>query len=174
MAIPLRNQAADAQDPGKHATLHYGVAWAEGTARSVDARRALHAVLAHAARTGRTHMPAPTVQDAELAISELVTNAVKHAPGPCGMALRLSGDHLAITVWDTSPGRPESRTPDPRRFGGHGWRLVHKVSHRVAVAPRAVGKQITAYLRLPPQDTPGPPERTVLPTALAEPMTPGP
>ncbi|MGC5034330.1 ATP-binding protein [Streptomyces sp. DT190] len=168
MAIPLRNQAADAQDPGTHATLHYGVAWAEGTARSVDARRALHAVLAHAARTGRPQLPAPTVQDAELAISELVTNAVKHAPGPCGMALRLSGDQLAITVWDTSSGRPAPRTRDPRRFGGHGLRLVHSVSHRVDVTPRAAGKQITAYLRLPPRDTPAPLDRSVLSMALAD------
>ncbi|CAL9512982.1 hypothetical protein SUDANB108_03701 [Streptomyces sp. enrichment culture] len=157
-----------------HATLHYGVAWSEGTARSVDARRALHAVLAHAARTGRTLVPAPTVQDAELAISELVTNALKHAPGPCGMALRLSGDQLTITVWDTSPGRPVPRRADPHRFGGHGLRLVHQVSHRVAVTPRATGKQITAYLRLPPRDPLGTRGRSVLSTSLADagPRTP--
>ncbi|MEV5352155.1 ATP-binding protein [Streptomyces sp. NPDC052693] len=170
MAIPLRNQAADEQDPGTHATLHYGVAWSEGTARSVDARRALHAVLAHAARTGRAPLPAPTIQDAELAISELVTNALQHAPGPCGMALRLAGDHLAITVWDTSPGRPVAQEHDLRRFGGHGLRLVHEVSHRVVVAPRAAGKQITACLRLPPRDLPGPLGRSVLSTALADPV----
>ncbi|GAB2859925.1 hypothetical protein GCM10027074_28810 [Streptomyces deserti] len=152
MVIPLMKQAADEQGTDENATLCFGVAWAEGAAWAVEARQALRAALAHAARSGRDPVPAPMGLDAELVISELVTNAIRHAPGPCGLILQLSSDALAITVWDTSTDQPTVKEHDPHRFGGHGLRLVHTVSDRVDVAPRTRGKQITAYLRLTPSD----------------------
>ncbi|GGT04847.1 ATP-binding protein [Streptomyces chromofuscus] len=167
MVIPLMKQAADEQGPDEHATLRLSAAWAEGAARAVDARHALHALLARTSQTGRAPVPAPLALDAELVVSELVTNAIRHAPGPCGMILQLSRDALALTVWDTSPTEPTARHSDPRRVGGHGLHLVHTVSDRVVVAAGATGKQITAYLRLPPIDHPGDVNRTVLSTSLS-------
>ncbi|CAM5662808.1 hypothetical protein [Streptomyces afghaniensis 772] [Streptomyces afghaniensis] len=90
--------------------------------------------------------------DAELVVSELVTNAIRHAPGPCELILRLFRGRLAITVRDTSAEQPTVHKGDRFRVGGHGLRLVHTVSDRVAVAPRARGKQITAYLGLARND----------------------
>ncbi|MEW2398036.1 ATP-binding protein [Streptomyces sp. NPDC046862] len=159
MVIPLGKQAVDQQGQGEHGTLRYSTAWAEDTVRAVDARRALHAFLAHAHRSARAPVPTPVAMDAELVVSELVTNALQHAPGPCGMTLQLSSAALVITVWDTSREEPVLRRSDRYRVGGHGLRLVHMISDRVAVVPHATGKQITA-LRLIPHHGTTPRNRT--------------
>ncbi|MFF8016941.1 ATP-binding protein [Streptomyces sp. NPDC007929] len=148
-------QAADEPGTDEQVPLRYGAAWDDGAACAVEARRALHAFLAYAPCTGRARVPAPLAIDAELVVSELVTNAIRHAPGPCGMVLRLLGDELAITVWDTSAVRPVVRERDGRRFGGHGMHVVHTVSSEVAVTPLGRGKEITACLRPAPGGGPG-------------------
>jgi anti-sigma regulatory factor (Ser/Thr protein kinase) len=154
MVIPLMKQAADEPGADEQTHLRCGAVWAEGAACAVEARRALQAFLAYVPRTGRPPVPAPLAIDAELVVSELVTNAIRHAPGPCGMILLLSDDELAVTVWDTSAERPVVRQRDGQRFGGHGMHVVHTVSTDVAVAPLGDGKQITAYLRpVPDEDT---------------------
>ncbi|MFF7718137.1 ATP-binding protein [Streptomyces luteogriseus] len=158
MVIPLMKQAADEPGTDERGPLRCGAVWDEGAACAVEARRALHAFLAHVPCTGRTPVPAALAIDAELVVSELVTNAIRHAPGPCGMILRLSGDELAITVWDTSTRQPVVRERDGRRFGGHGMHVVHSVSSEVTVRPLGHGKQITACLRPAPDD--GPDEMT--------------
>ncbi|MEV0241164.1 ATP-binding protein [Streptomyces sp. NPDC050674] len=147
MVIPLMKQAEDEPGADERAPLRCGTVWAEGATCAVEARRALQAFLAHVPRTGRPPVPAPLAIDAELVVSELVTNAIRHAPGPCGMILVLSGRGLAITVWDTSGELPVVRQRDGRRFGGHGMHVVHAVSADVTVAPLGEGKQITAHLR---------------------------
>ncbi|MFF5964672.1 ATP-binding protein [Streptomyces collinus] len=155
MVIPLMKQAADEPGTDEQPPLRCGAVWADGAACAVEARRALQAFLAHVPCTGRTPVPAPLAIDAELVVSELVTNAIRHAPGPCGMILRHSDDGLAITVWDTSAEHPVVRKRDGQRFGGHGMHVVHAVSAEVSVASPGVGKQITAYLRTAPDAAPG-------------------
>ncbi|MEU6543199.1 ATP-binding protein [Streptomyces sp. NPDC046859] len=152
MAIPLK-QTADNQGRDEDAPLRYGATWGEDAAPAADARHALRALLSHGPRTGRAAVPAALAVDAELAVSELVTNAVRHAPGPCGMTLELSGDELTITVWDSSTEKPAVKKADPRRIGGHGLHLVHTVSDRVVVALRETGKRITAHLSLIPKQS---------------------
>jgi hypothetical protein len=84
------------------------------------------------------------VQAAELAVSELVTNAVRAStqarsarpPGsPTGLPvveLRLAGDHqrLLVEVSDHDPGPPVATAVDPERDGGRGLLLVEAVSER--------------------------------------------
>jgi anti-sigma regulatory factor (Ser/Thr protein kinase) len=77
-------------------------------------------------------------EDAELLVSELVTNAVKY--GPDGGEIRLLVDaddrRVRVTVRDTGSGPlPEMRAPDrlPHEGGGHGLRLVDMVSDRWGV-----------------------------------------
>ncbi|MET9395957.1 ATP-binding protein [Streptomyces sp. NPDC006624] len=166
MVIPLMKQA-DERGRDERVALHFGAAWAEGAACASIARRALRAFLLHARRTGRAPVPAPLAMDAELTVSELVTNAIRHAPGPCGMNLRLSDDELAITVWDALAEEPVLRERDWSRFGGHGMRLVHTVSSRVAVVRRTEGKHVTAYLPLASSVKAGADGRTVLSTTLS-------
>ncbi|WP_063885230.1 MULTISPECIES: ATP-binding protein [unclassified Streptomyces] len=165
MVIPPGKQKAGEPETDAYATLCYEATWEEGAARMAEARRALRALLARAPRTGRAAVPASLALDAELAVSELVTNAARHAPGPCGLILRLSGDELTITVWDTSGDAPVVREADPTRVGGHGMRMVHTISDRVVVSPHGGGKRIVAHFPLPSERGVDGPGGTVLPAS---------
>ena len=81
-------------------------------------------------------------QPAELAVSELVTNAVRAStdarrasPVPGGLpvvALRLAGDHehLLVEVSDYDPRPPIPTVADPEHDGGRGLLLIAAVSER--------------------------------------------
>ena len=77
-------------------------------------------------------------EDAELLVSELVTNAVKYGPehGEIRLIVDAHDEHVRVTVHDTGAGPlPEMRPPDrlPHEGGGHGLRLVDMVSDRWGV-----------------------------------------
>jgi two-component sensor histidine kinase len=59
---------------------------------------------------------------ATLVVSELVTNALVHAPGPIGLRAAIRGDVLHIAVEDTGIGVPRCREPD--EHGGRGLQIV--------------------------------------------------
>nr|WP_272910404.1 ATP-binding protein [Streptomyces mexicanus] len=101
--------------------------------------------------TGRVRVPDRLAQDAQLVVSELITNVVRHAPGVCGLDLEVQPDNgqVLISVWDTSPVPPTRRPPDGRRVGGHGLEIVGALSQAVTVTERDQGKQVTARLLLP-------------------------
>ncbi|MFF7640708.1 ATP-binding protein [Streptomyces canus] len=155
MVIPLMKQAADEVGRDDHAKLRYAAAWGPSRPHAAEARRDVRAVLAHAPHGDRPAIPASRVTDAELVVSELITNVLRHAPGPCALTLRLTGTELSISLYDTSHDTPVVQPPDRRRVGGHGLYLVHSVSDRVVVTPRGGGKEITAHLRLVANDDTG-------------------
>ncbi len=82
--------------------------------------------------------------DVLLVTSELVTNAVRHAPGPFTLKLGLLPGGIVITVGDTSQTPPRRRTPD--RTGGRGWPIIQSLARRVRVAPRPGGKAVHVEL----------------------------
>jgi anti-sigma regulatory factor (Ser/Thr protein kinase) len=92
-------------------------------------------------------LPPITAQNALVVVSELVTNAVRHAPGPCTLELSESGAELVIAVSDTSTVPPHPRTPDMAVGGGFGWHLVARFADRVEVWPDGLhGKTVRAVL----------------------------
>ncbi|MGW4198328.1 ATP-binding protein [Streptomyces sp. NPDC005004] len=120
--------------------------WDAGVPSLSEAREAVGALLARV-------RPVPArrvVQDAQLVVSELVTNAFKHAVGPFALLLELSpdGGALRIGVKDGSPDPPRPQPPDPGRIGGHGLRLVTLLCAAWEVTPQRGGKQVTATLPL--------------------------
>ncbi|EST19573.1 ATP-binding protein [Streptomyces roseochromogenus] len=136
---------------GAHATtrprpLSYSRAWDTGVPRIADARDAVAALLSRV-------RPAParrSVQDARLVVSELVTNAALHAPGPCALRLELTPDGAAlrVSVTDSSAEPPRRRPPDPLRVGGHGLFLVALLSRGLEVTWLPHGKRVTATVPL--------------------------
>ena len=90
------------------------------------------------------HIDRETASDAELIISELVTNSVRHAgvgsDQRVTVDLILLNEHLRITV--TDPGcdmEPRLIPRNPEGFGGHGLRLVEQLSTQWGVGRDAVG-----------------------------------
>lgn len=126
--------------------LCHHLAWdAKGTSIA-DARHAVHSLLVRAG-----HPPHHVIsQDAQLVVSELVTNALRHAPGPGELLLEVVPSNLLrVTVRDGSPRPPEPLAPDPGRPGGHGVHVVTRLSERMYAIPADGGKQVVAELRLP-------------------------
>lgn len=86
-----------------------------------------------------------------LIVSELVTNAVKYAPGPCVLDLELHGTTVVILVWDTEPALPFAHHHDPARIGRHGLEVVTALSDEVEIRPRPVGKCVVVRIGLADQ-----------------------
>ncbi|WP_251054475.1 ATP-binding protein [Streptomyces sp. ISL-66] len=82
--------------------------------------------------------------DVLLVVSELVTNAVRHAPGPLIFGLALLRDRIEITVRDTDHAIPAARTPD--LYGGRGWPIVQRLACDVQVIRHDDGKTVRAEL----------------------------
>ncbi|WP_131740471.1 ATP-binding protein [Actinomadura roseirufa] len=117
-----------------------------------------------------------SMDDAELTVSELVTNAVRLS-GPSDQVavhLRWIGIGLVIGVWDSSPAMPiastvggltlDDITPDPKaledddnRAGGWGLPLVEAVASAFQVERTSspAGKWVITLLRHSHSDTKG-------------------
>lgn len=112
------------------------------------ARKTMDAFLSEATAGRPPEVVAEAGIVAALVVSELVTNAVKHAEGRCGMDLLLHHDALEITVWDTSTQQVTVAEPDPSRIGDHGLEIVTALCGGFDVRPTPTGKQITARVPL--------------------------
>ncbi|MCX4550337.1 ATP-binding protein [Streptomyces sp. NBC_01387] len=89
--------------------------------------------------------PAHTSQNLVLLVSELVTNALRHAGGVT--VLRLTADRrcLEVAVADPSPAHPQDRTPDLTGCGGgFGWPMVRRLARTVEVSPRPDGGKVVS------------------------------
>ncbi|WP_369214025.1 ATP-binding protein [Streptomyces flavofungini] len=101
------------------------------------------------ARTGHEVSVSARAQDlTQLVVSELVTNALKYAPGPVLMDLRIDDGTVEVAVWDSDPTVPAARESDPGRIGQHGLEIVMRITDHLSVQRESVGKRITARLPL--------------------------
>ena len=113
------------------------------------AARAREAVAAFLDALTRTCLPSRRGAPGEvlLVVSELVTNAVRHAPGALTLCLAHLPGEVQITVRDSSPTAPLARTPDLRTgTGGFGWPTVQRLAREVRVVPHQGGKEIHAFV----------------------------
>ncbi|WP_334586320.1 ATP-binding protein [Streptomyces sp. B21-083] len=66
-----------------------------------------------------------------LVVGELVvTNAVKYAPGPVMLDMRIDGGAVRVSVWDSDPVLPDVASTDPQRVGRHGLGITLAVIGR--------------------------------------------
>jgi len=87
-------------------------------------------------RASLTHWQLPTVVDtAELLMTELVTNALRHADGPTiRVRVYRQGRLLKIEVNDGCPRGPKARPAGPLAEHGRGLALVEALSHSWGVS----------------------------------------
>ncbi|MER7953689.1 MULTISPECIES: ATP-binding protein [unclassified Streptomyces] len=104
--------------------------------------------LTAAPAAGGEPVPQERVDVARLVVSELVTNAVRHAPGPFRVLLEWFEDALDISVADRLDAAPAPRPHDPQRVGQHGLEIVVAVCESVRVERELTGKRVRARLSL--------------------------
>ncbi|MFE3167941.1 ATP-binding protein [Streptomyces sp. NPDC059224] len=87
------------------------------------------------------------VHTAKVVISELVTNAVRHAGAdPVSLTVRLDEAALRIEVCDVCPVLPRTGLPDPYSESGRGLFLVAVLTDRYGAEPTEVGKRCWAEI----------------------------
>lgn len=89
------------------------------------------------------------IPDAELVVTELVENAVRHARSSSHVTLHLLPTGLLLTVRDESSSQPRPAAPPSDRPGGRGLLLVERLSAEWGVDIDADGKSVWALLPLP-------------------------
>jgi len=84
-----------------------------------------------------------------LVVSELVTNAVRHARPPVDLEIEVAPTEVLIAVEDGSPGRPGPVHPPSESEGGRGLQMVHVLASELGVRPHPEGKTVWAAVRRP-------------------------
>jgi serine/threonine-protein kinase RsbW len=103
--------------------------------------RARHAVVEFLEAEGCGDRGAET---AALLVSELATNAVRHARTPFTMALIHDSGRLEVEIVDGSPAALEPREPDDE--GGRGLQVVEALAEEWGTRARRSGKAV--YFRI--------------------------
>jgi len=83
------------------------------------------------------------LDEAQLLVSELVGNAVRHGTPPIEMEVRCSGTQaLQVRVRDCAPGAPHVRTANIEDEGGRGLALVDLLSDDWGIERDPPGKSV--------------------------------
>jgi signal transduction histidine kinase len=85
-------------------------------------------------------------EDAMIVVSELATNAVRHAGSGLAVTLSSTPVGVRITVTDSSGQLPAVHRAAPAEGGGRGPHLVDQLANRWGVAPGPAGKTVWAEL----------------------------
>jgi serine/threonine-protein kinase RsbW len=109
--------------------------------RSVPAAR-------HFLREQLSRFSPETVEAAELMLSELATNSIRHARSGFEVSVR-AGKEIRVEVTDVGAGQPRVLSPRPTDPSGRGLRIVEGLSEQWGVASRDSGKMV--WFTLAPQ-----------------------
>lgn len=97
----------------------------------------------------RSWRVAPSViEDAELLVTEVVTNSVIHARTPVNVVISRAAGEIRFAVSDRGPGGIEMRAPAPRASTGRGMFLVDRLASGWSAA-RDAGGSTTVRFALP-------------------------
>ncbi|MFF8271382.1 ATP-binding protein [Streptomyces sp. NPDC016562] len=125
-------------------TTSVSLATVRSAASVADARESTRDFLDRLVRP----LAAETAGTVVLVVSELVTNALRHAGGTCTLNLTAHPDSIEVAVHDPSPQAPLMRTPDLNGgTGGFGWPMVNRLARATSVTRRpSGGKTVRALL----------------------------
>lgn len=122
------NHVTDAEGAGLAGSYGFGLTVGEHSAR-------------HLRRILRIHLTAweaaGLADDAELALTELIANVVRHVPGrQCTVQMSRTKNGVRVEVADAHPElpRPQPATGELRE-GGRGLAIVAALAHRWGVTP---------------------------------------
>lgn len=92
----------------------------------------------------------------ELIVGELVSNVIRHAPGPIGLSVTWSGSRATLIVVDRGPGIPPVRpVPDGDSESGRGMLIVQALARSTRVE-RASPDGSRVVVELPVRRAPSP------------------
>ncbi|MFF3688206.1 ATP-binding protein [Streptomyces sp. NPDC002187] len=132
-------------------TLREHVPLPDGVHAPAAARHAAESCL------GRLSLRPERRDEALLIVSELVTNAVRHASGPRALVLTAWDSLLDIAVSDRSEVLPVPCAADRAgENGGFGLALVRSLGATLIAVPEPGGKTVHAVLSLTRPDAGGP------------------
>jgi anti-sigma regulatory factor (Ser/Thr protein kinase) len=94
-------------------------------------------------------VPEATVSNVEIAVSELVSNAVEHGVGQIDLELDLAGARLLLRVRDGEASAPVRRTVDEQAVRGRGLLIVEALSTSWGHHADGDGKWVWAEFALP-------------------------
>lgn len=84
--------------------------------------------------------------DVALIVSEMVTNAVRHADPPVRLEVEVTDTEVVVAVCDGTPSLPVRRAADDDAEGGRGMLLVDLLTADHGVRPQPPGKTVWARL----------------------------
>ena len=89
------------------------------------------------------------IDNSELLVSELVTNAIRYANGEILLRLILEPDSLTVEVHDSSPALPRVLQADKDAENGRGLHVVSLMAHKWGVRRTAGGKVVWCEQQVP-------------------------
>jgi anti-sigma regulatory factor (Ser/Thr protein kinase) len=110
--------------------------------RTFSAELASVAAARHYARDALSALAAEPRDAAELMVSELATNSVKHADSSFTVVIDQSPTSVSVEVHDTGAGHPRLRHPGPWEPVGRGLLIVEEMSSAWGVNESDDGKVV--------------------------------
>lgn len=125
------------------------VGWARTLPLDSEVKRARDWARAHLDALGWTSTVPETADAVLLTVSELVTNAHRHAHSTAQLIMTWDQRCLHISVHDRSAALPAPQGPSGERVGGRGMLLVDALADTWEAHPCPHGKTVTACFRGP-------------------------
>ncbi|WP_434445930.1 ATP-binding protein [Lentzea sp. E54] len=91
-------------------------------------------------------LPEDLTDDAQLVVTELVSNGIDHGEGPITLTVSRKTGGMLVEVHDESSRLPQVRPVDPSSARGRGMQLVQALSVRWGTTPQNDGKVVWAQL----------------------------
>ncbi|MFJ4788727.1 ATP-binding protein [Streptomyces sp. NPDC088794] len=130
------------------------VGWARTLPLNSEVKTARDWARAHLEARGWATAAPQTVDAVLLAVSELVTNAHRHAHSSAQLVMICDDQCLHVSVHDKSGDLPVPREGDTESLGGRGMLLVDAVADTWEVHSCPHGKSVSACFRVPDATTP--------------------
>ncbi len=111
----------------------------------------------HAARRFATDalagLPAEALESAELMVSELATNCIRHERTSFYVTISRRAGEVRVEVTDSGSGVPTMRSPGPNEPSGRGLQIVDMLSDEWGIEPEVpAGKTVWFSLMVEPRE----------------------